>query len=188
MAKGSTQANGAEQPETQNEGKGRPTPSRKAAQAANARPIVGSRDKAARKLQREKLAAERERARRGMMQGEERYLTARDRGPQRRFVRDYVDARISVGEFLIPAMLIVLVMTMLPRQWQAVSLIVVWAYLGLSILDGVILGKILQRKLSEKFGKDALQPGYRWYGAMRAMQFRPLRLPKPQVKRFHYPT
>lgn len=187
MAKSGTADATNEQPEEQKIGKGRPTPSRREAQAAKAQPIVGSRDKAARKVQRQKEAEVRERARVGMMQGDERYLTPRDKGPQRRFVRDYVDARISIGEFLIPAMLVVLLMTFLPPTWQVYSLIAIWAYLGLSVIDAVLLGLTLRRKLTAKFGEANVQPGYRWYAAMRAMQFRMLRMPKPQVKRFQFP-
>ncbi|WP_025133047.1 DUF3043 domain-containing protein [Leucobacter sp. PH1c] len=169
-------------------GKGRPTPSRKQAEAANARPIVGSKDKALQKEQRRQQADSRERARLGMMAGEERYLTVRDRGPQRRFVRDYVDARWNVGEMLIPMMLVVLVMTFIPGVVQVISLVVIWAFVALAILDSVFVGFRLKKLLAAKFGEDRVQPGYRWYAAMRAMQFRPLRVPKPQVKRGNYPS
>lgn len=169
-------------------GKGRPTPSRKAAQAANARPIVGSKDKAFAKEQRLQQASERERARIGMMNGEERYLTVRDRGSQRRFVRDYVDARWNVGEMLIPMMLVVLVMTFIPGIIQVVSLVVIWIFVGLAVLDAVFLGFRLKRILASKFGEDRVQPGFRWYAAMRAFQFRMLRAPKPQVKRGKFPN
>ncbi len=188
VAKNSTADAGEEQqPNETVVGKGRPTPSRKEAQAAKAQPIVGARDKAARKLQRQKETEARERARTGMMQGDERYLGPRDKGPQRRYVRDYVDARFSLGEFLIPAMLVVLLMTFLPAQWQVFSLFAIWGYLGISVLDAVLLGLRLKRKLAEKFGEQNVQPGYRWYAAMRAFQFRMLRMPKPQVKRFQFP-
>ncbi|WP_336650892.1 MULTISPECIES: DUF3043 domain-containing protein [unclassified Leucobacter] len=169
-------------------GKGRPTPSRKQAEAANARPIVGSRDKAMMKEQRRQQAEARERARLGMMQGDERFLTPRDKGPQRRYVRDYVDARWSVGELLIPMMLVVLVMTFIPGIMQIISLVVIWAFVGLAILDAVFLGMRLKKRLAEKFGEDRVQPGFRWYAAMRAFQFRPLRVPKPQVKRGNFPS
>lgn len=130
------------------------------------------------------MAQLREQSRVGMMNGDERYLPARDKGPQRKFVRDIVDARISIGEFLIPAMVIILLMTFLPAQWQVISLFAIWGYLAISVLDAVVLGFICQRRLEHKFGKDKVQPGFRWYAAMRAMQFRMLRMPKPQVKRF----
>ncbi len=169
-------------------GKGRPTPSRKQAQAANARPIVGSKDKTLQKEQRRQQADARERARLGMMEGDERYLTARDRGPQRRFVRDYVDARWNIGEMLIPLMLVVLVMTFIPGIIQVISLIVIWIFVGLAVLDAVFLGMRLKGLLGKKFGTDKVQSGFRWYAAMRAFQFRPLRMPKPQVKRGKFPS
>ncbi|MBL3700249.1 DUF3043 domain-containing protein [Leucobacter luti] len=172
----------------QHVGKGHPTPSRKQAQAANARPIVGSKDKTLQKEQRRQQASSRERARIGMMEGDERYLTARDRGPQRRYVRDYVDSRWNIGEMLIPMMLVVLVMTFVPGVMQVVSLIVIWAFVALAVLDAFFLGAKLKRLLGEKFGEDRVQPGFRWYAAMRAFQFRPLRMPKPQVKRGNRPS
>lgn len=190
MAKKTTADSGAaeQQPEeTTQVGKGRPTPSRKEAQAAKAQPLVGSKDKEARKAQRAKEAEFRDRARTGMMAGEERYLGPRDKGPQRRYVRDYVDARFSLGEFLIPAMLLVLIMTFLPAQWQVISLFAIWGYLGVSVLDAVFLGLKLKGKLAAKFGEANVQPGFRWYAAMRAFQFRMLRMPKPQVKRLQFP-
>lgn len=183
-AKPSGEADGAEETAV---GKGRATPSRKEAQAAKAQPLVGSRDKAALKAQRQKQNEARERARVGMMQGDERFLTARDRGPQRRYVRDYVDARFSLGEFTIPLMLIVLLISFLPGTVQVVSIISIWGFLGLAILDAVIMGIRLRGKLVAKFGADRLQPGFRWYAAMRAFQFRMLRMPKPQVKRLQFP-
>lgn len=189
MAKKSAEGVTAENsPEEQPIGKGRPTPSRKQAQAANARPIVGSKDKRMQKQLRQQQNEARERARVGMMAGEERFLTARDRGPQRRFVRDYVDARWNIGELLIPMMLVVLVMTFIPGVMQVISLLVIWGFVGLAILDAVLLGFRMKKLLGNKFGEDQVQPGFRWYGAMRAFQFRPLRIPKPQVKRGQFPS
>lgn len=176
--KGETQA--AENEAKQ--GKGRPTPKRRVAEAANARPIVGSRDKETQKLQRQHMREARERARLGMMAGEERYLTVRDRGPQRRFVRDYVDNRWSLGELIIPLMFVVLLITFIPGQIQVYSIIFIWGWVLLSVLDNVWMCIGLKKALTAKFGSE-LQGGWRWYASMRAWQLRPLRLPKPQVKR-----
>lgn len=187
-AAGTNEQDSTQRTTDENVGKGRPTPSRKQAQAANARPIVGSKDKTLQKEQRKQQADSRERARLGMMEGDERYLTARDRGPQRRFVRDYVDSRWNVGEMLIPMMLVVLVMTFIPGVVQVISLIVIWAFVALAVLDAFLLGLKLKRLLGAKFGADKIQPGFRWYAAMRAFQFRPLRMPKPQVKRGNRPS
>ena len=38
----------------------------------------------------------------GMKAGDEHYLLARDKGPVRRFIRDFVDARFSFIELMIP--------------------------------------------------------------------------------------
>ncbi|MBK0421388.1 DUF3043 domain-containing protein [Leucobacter sp. CSA2] len=176
---------GAEGPQV---GKGRPTPSRKQAEAANQRPIVGSKDKSVQREMRRQQNESRERARVGMMQGDERYLTARDRGPQRRWVREYVDARWNVGELLIPMMLVVLVMTFIPGVVQVISLFVIWGFVFLMVLDAVFLGFRLKKKLAARFGEDNVQPGFRWYAAMRAFQFRMLRVPKPQNKRGEFPA
>ncbi len=189
VAKKSSEAEqSADQTEEVVVGKGRPTPSRKEAQALKAQPLVGSRDKAVRKAQRLKMNEARERARVGMMAGEERYLGSRDRGSQRRWVRDYVDARISVGEFLIPLMVILLILMFVPGPAQVYGIFIVWGFLAFAIVDAVFLGMILKRKLAKKFGAEHVQKGFRWYAAMRAFQFRMMRVPKPQVKRMQYPN
>ena len=63
-----------------------------------------------------------------------------------------------------------------------------WAYLIISILDMVLLANRVKRKAAAKFGKDKLEKGLGWYAAMRALQMRFMRLPKPQVKRRQYPA
>lgn len=166
------------------QGKGRPTPSRKEAQAARAQPLVGTPKKGASKEDRQKMAQARDKARLGMAAGDERYLTARDKGPQRKYVRDYVDGRTNVGEFMIPVMGLVLIMTFIPNQTiQLWSVLFIWGFMLLAVADSFFLGAQLKKRLGAKFGEDKVQPGYRWYAAMRALQMRILRLPKPQVKR-----
>ena len=171
-------------------GKGRPTPRRKEAQAAKARPLVANRhDKAAVREQRLKEREARERARVGMMKGDERFLTARDRGPQRRWIRDYVDARFSIGEFMIPAMGVVLLMTFIPLEaFQIGSLVAIWIFVIFAVGDSIILGVRITKKLEEKFGTGNVQSGTKFYAAMRSLQMRVLRVPKPQVKRGQYPN
>jgi hypothetical protein len=170
-------------------GKGRPTPSRKQAEAANQRPLVAGRgNKEAQKAQRDRQRDSRERARLGMMQGDERFLTPRDKGAQRRYARDYVDARTTIGEFLIPMMGVVLVLTFLPnRTVQLLSVFIIWGFLLVAVVDVIILGVQLKNRLAAKFGEEQVQPGFRWYAAMRGLQMRVLRMPKPQVKRGKYP-
>ncbi|WP_025157616.1 DUF3043 domain-containing protein [Leifsonia aquatica] len=171
------------------QGKGAPTPSRREQEAARKRPLVpGDRKEAARNA-RTKQAEAREKARIGMANGDERYLTQRDRGPQRRYVRDYVDARFSIGEFLIPVMLVIIVLSFLPWQFlQVWALFALWAFFLISVLDCIVLGFLVRKRIAAKYGADKLERGLRWYAAMRALQLRVMRLPKPQVKRGQYPA
>lgn len=184
-----TPASSEAETEPRASGKGRPTPTRKQREAQNVRPLVSNDRKAAAKEARAKLAAEREKARVGLAAGDERYLPQRDRGPQRKWIRDYVDARFSVGEILIPLMFVIIFLTLIDNQTvQFVGIIALWTFFALAVADAFLLGWLIKRKLGKKFGPENVQKGSRWYGAMRGMQLRVLRLPKPQVKRGQYPS
>jgi hypothetical protein len=170
-------------------GKGRPTPTRKEREAANLRPLVSNDRRAATKESRVKMAEAREKARIGMAAGDEKYLPVRDKGPQRRWIRDYVDARFSVGEVLIPVMFVVIILTFVSNELlQLIGIAGLWLFFLAAVIDGVILGIIVTRRLGAKFGEDKVQRGSRWYAAMRGMQLRVMRLPKPQVKRGQFPV
>lgn len=169
-------------------GKGHATPTRKEKEAARKQPLVSSDRAAARRQARTQLQTQREKARIGMANGEEKYLPARDRGPQKRFVRDYIDARFNVGELLIPLMFAVIILTFFPQpEVQTIGIIALWASFLVAISDCVIVGFILNRKLAAKFGVGKVER-IRWYAAMRALQLRVMRLPKPQVKRGAFPV
>jgi hypothetical protein len=169
-------------------GKGHATPTRKEKEAARKRPLVSNDRTEARRQSRVELQAQRERARIGMANGEERYLQVRDRGPQKRYIRDYVDARINVGEALIPLMFLVIVLQLASPALQAIGLIALWAFVLVGIADAIVLGFLVKRKLAAKFGADRVERGIRFYAAMRGLQMRVLRLPKPQVKRGKFPV
>ncbi|MGL4340541.1 MAG: DUF3043 domain-containing protein [Rhodoglobus sp.] len=169
-------------------GKGHPTPTRREKEEARKQPLVSSDRAAARKASRAQLRVQRERARIGMAAGEEKYLPLRDRGPQKRYVRDYVDARFSIGELMLPLMFLVIILSALPLpEVQFIGFFALWAFFLVAVVDVVILGFILNRKLAAKFGADKAQK-VRWYAAMRALQLRLMRVPHPQVKRGKFPV
>lgn len=172
--------------ENPNGGKGRPTPKRKEREASNKRPLVPNDRKLAREQERARVRAERERSRVGMLAGDERYLLARDRGPQRKFVREYVDARFSIGELMIPVMVAVLLLSFIPSIYGW-TLLILWGFFGLLILDSVVLGTTVNRRIKSRFGAGNQERGLRWYAIMRAMQMRRMRIPKPQNARGEYP-
>ncbi|TXN30701.1 DUF3043 domain-containing protein [Lacisediminihabitans profunda] len=170
-------------------GKGHATPTRKEREAANLRPLVSSDRKAGNAAARARAAEAREKARIGMANGDEKYLPVRDKGVQRRFIRDYVDARWSVGELIIPVMFLVIILTFINNVLlQNIAIFSLWGFFLVAVIDCVVVGMIVQRKLAAKVGADRLQKGNRWYTAMRALQLRPMRLPKPQVKRGQFPA
>lgn len=169
-------------------GKGRATPSRREQEAARRKPLVPSDRRAASKQNRATMAAERDRARAGMAAGEEKYLPLRDKGPQKRFVRDVVDARWNAGELLMPILVLVILTWFLPQAVVEWVFLGFWAFFLLVVADSIWLGFQVKRRLSAKFGADRLERGVRWYAAMRALQMRTLRLPKPQVGRGQYPA
>lgn len=170
-------------------GKGHATPTRKEREAANLRPLVSSDRKAGNKASRAKMNEAREKARVGMANGEEKFLPTKDKGVQRRFIRDYVDARWSVGELIIPVMFLVIILTFINSPAvQAVAIFALWGFFIIAVIDCIVAGLLIQRKLAAKYGADKVQRGNRWYTAMRALQLRPMRLPKPQVKRGAYPS
>lgn len=178
-------------------GKGRPTPSRREAESRNRRPVVGAAPvragaskeerKAARKAQREREAADRAKAREALLTGEERYLPARDKGPVRRFARDYVDARRNPGEYMLPTVLVVLAVGIIPNSLiKAITFFVLYGLVFLVIIDSFLLRRKVQRLAVEKFGAEKAQ-GVGGYAMMRALQLRRSRLPRPMIKRGEYP-
>ena len=170
-------------------GKGHATPTRKEREAANLRPLVSSDRKAGNKASRAKMNEAREKARIGMANGEEKYLPMKDKGVQRRYIRDYVDARWSVGEVILPAMFLVIILTVINNAViQTIALVALWSFFLIAVIDCIVAGVLIQRKLTAKFGAEKVQKGNRWYTAMRALQLRPMRLPKPQVKRGVFPA
>jgi hypothetical protein len=169
----------------QSTGKGRPTPPRKQQQQARKKPIVGDRSKEAKEAQKAKVREERQRARDGMMAGDERYLTLRDKGPQRRLARDVVDARFTAGELVLPLLFVVVLTTFIDSyELQLFSLFGMWGIFAVVGVDAFVVGRSAKRKIKHKFGEDKLESGIAWYAAMRSIQMRSLRIPKPQVKRF----
>ncbi|MET1017935.1 DUF3043 domain-containing protein [Orlajensenia leifsoniae] len=170
------------------QGKGAPTPTRKEQEAARKRPLVSDNRKEASRQAKIKAAEAREKQRAGMAAGDDRYLPMRDRGPQKRYARDYVDARFNIGEFMLPVMALVIVLTFIPSyEIQMYGIFALWGFFLIAVVDSIILGFSLTKRLAAKFGADKVEK-VRWYSAMRALQMRFMRLPKAQVARGAYPS
>jgi len=163
-------------------GKGAPTPRRKDQVAARQRPLVPNDRKAAREASRAAMREERLKTRAALDTGDERFLPLRDKGPNRRFVRDVVDARWNVGEFVMIAAAVFVVASFIQNLTvQSFILLAFWALIVLVVVDSFRIRFLLRRRLTEKFGSP--NQGDVWYGISRALQLRRFRLPKPQVRR-----
>lgn len=177
-------------------GKGRPTPRRREAESRNRRPLVAPPlDKNASKEERKRAKVERRRAARehralvqqAYVTGDDRHLPQRDRGPVRRFARDHVDARRSVGEYFLPLALPLVLLYAAPSPLiRFAAILLLYGLLILVAVDSVLLRRKLNRLLAAKFGADKIA-GTATYGMMRSWQIRRSRLPRPQVKRGEYP-
>lgn len=164
-------------------GKGRPTPTRKEAEAAAKARAKAPRDrKEASRRQREFRAEESRKIRQGMKSGDERYFLPRDKGPVRRFIRDYVDARFSIVEMVIPLMIIGLLLgyTGDSALVQASSMVLLATVLFV-ITDMLVLRFRLRRELARRFPDESLK-GTTYYALTRSMQMKFMRMPKARVK------
>ena len=166
-------------------GKNRATPTRREAEQARRKPLVPTDRKAAARSSRAKLAEDRARARAGAAAGDERYMLARDRGPQRRFARDSVDSRWSLGEILFPVAGVFLITTfVVPAQLELLMFPLLYALIAAMVVDAWFRARRIRRILAAKVGgEDKLERGLTWYVIMRCIQMRPLRTPKPRVRR-----
>jgi hypothetical protein len=166
-------------------GKGKATPSRKQQEAANFKPIVSTaKTPEEKKAAKAKEAENRAKIRAGMASGDERFLPARDKGPQKKLVRDLVDSRLTVGELMIPVMVLVLFLSGIPNAaLQSGLVIAMWIVMIGIVLDGFIINRKIKQVVAEKFGEGKIEPGLGWYGVVRATQLRLLRMPKPQTGR-----
>jgi len=172
-------------------GKGRPTPKRKTAEAANKRPLVTTDRKGAAKVDRARAKEQRSREYQAMQTGDERFLPVKDRGPVRRYIRDYVDSRWNLGELFLPVAFILLITQMLTSSWAYVTLSVLGAlylYVLATIVDAFLMWRGLRKRLRAKFGANGEQRGLTMYAVMRVFQIRRARLPKPQVKHGQRPA
>ena len=170
-------------------GKGRPTPKRSVAEKRRAPVAAPTNRREAARQSRQQASIRRNDARRGLVSGDERSLPARDRGPLRRYVRDWVDGKRNLAEFLLPGIIVFYFPTLLTKGSArtafsyALTIIVVVMAIELTVLVS-----LLKRAVDREFPEGG--PGRKGairYGAMRLAAIRMFRLPKPAVGRGQAP-
>ena len=172
------------EPETpaKGEGKNRPTPSRKEAEAARKARLKPARTrKEINAANRARRTEQGDKMRNAMKTGDERYLPLRDKGPVKRFIRDWVDARFTFAEIVLPVLIIALVVPYISMELAMYSQLFTLVVMATVIVNLVAMRFLLRKELKRRFPDNDLK-GTTYYAIMRAIQIRPLRLPKPQVK------
>jgi hypothetical protein len=182
--------------------KGRPTPKRSEASRRRGpvapAPLTAAEARKRRKETRSTLTREERKAekvtrraqmnerRERMMAGDDAYLLPRDKGPVRRYVRDYVDSRRNIlGLFMPAALALIFIMLAVPSvQVQRLISPGMLVLVLIMIIDGLWLGRQVNRSVDEKFPNNT-ESGWKlgFYAASRASQLRRMRAPRPQVAR-----
>jgi hypothetical protein len=166
-------------------GKGRPTPRRREAQKRRtgpAAPPPKNRREAYRRA-REQGSDRRDEARAGLRGGDERYLGPRDRGPERRMVRDLVDSRRNAGTLFLLSAVIYFVGLLIPSVQIKAAITALWlTVLILLVVDSTLIGLRIRKLMNERFpDSDQRLSSLIFYGATRATMIRRWRMPKPAV-------
>ena len=163
--------------------KGKPTPKRKEAQAKlKMSPLSPTASKEAKKALKAQARVRRLETRAAYMRGEESALPVRDKGPARRFVRDYVDARKSVTEYFLVIIMFVLFLTLIPIPAVQLGAIAIMYSAMLWIgIDGFVFSRKIKKAVAKEY-PGASTKGLGLYGWMRSTQLRRLRAPAPQTR------
>ena len=155
--------------------KDRPTPSRKEAEAARRERV----NKPLTTREARQVAARQARAERMRTMGE------RDRTPEKALMRDYVDARFSLGELLLPAVVLILATTVLGSFLPSLAVfttLVMYLFILAVIVDEALMWRGFKRVLAERMPKASTK-GLLMYGMTRSTQIRRFRMPPPRLKR-----
>ena len=164
-------------------GKGRPTPKRSEAESRRRQPYTAPKDrKEAARTSRDRQRTDRTRRMEAVRRGEEWAMPPRDRGPVKALARDYVDSKRRVSEYYMYGLLVLLVLLFIrtPIVQTIVPLLVLAAVLIMGI-EGVLIGRKVKSMAAERLPGQSTR-GLALYSAMRALQIRRLRVPKPRVK------
>lgn len=165
------------------EGKGRATPTRKEAEAARLAKVRPARTRKE-QAQRDRAARNEEMSKRreAMKTGDEKYLPTRDRGPVRRFVRDFIDSRFMVSEILLPVLIVAMFLNFTKNaSLIGLATMLMFTMIFMTAINFAVIVFKLRRGLDRMFPETSTK-GSTWYALTRALQMRFLRMPKPQIR------
>jgi hypothetical protein len=156
--------------------KGQPTPTRREAEAAR-------RQRVTRTLTKKEARAESSRNARTQRL---KTMTARDSTPEKALLRDYIDSRFSVGELLLPSLVVILAASFLASKLPGVTLFSTFAmyiFILAVLFDALVVMWRGYKKLLAVRLPNASTRGLMMYGMNRCIQIRRFRMPPPRIKR-----
>lgn len=155
--------------------KARPTPTRREAEAARRQRVNQQMtNRQARQVAARQARAERMKS-----------LAQRDQTPEKALMRDYIDARFNLGEFLLPSVVVILAITLLGSYFPNVAILttlLMYLFILAVFVDGFLMWRGFKRVLAERF-PNAPTRGLLMFGMTRSTQIRRFRLPPPLIKR-----
>jgi hypothetical protein len=162
--------------------KGRPTPKRSEAERRRQPYTAPSDRKEANRQYRQREREARNRKLQGMQRGEQWALPPRDRGAAKALARDYVDSRRRLSEYYMYGLVVLLVMLFIRNKLvQGIVPLLVLAAILIMLGEGIFIGYRVRALAQERLPGENTR-GVRLYAAMRALQIRRLRVPKPRIK------
>jgi hypothetical protein len=184
------QANSAADQPAKTAGKGRPTPKRSEVERARRQPYTPppTDRKAGASQQRERRRAEQQRRMDAMRRGEEWAIPAKDRGPVRALVRDYVDSRkFIISEYILFCVfgLIFVIFALGSTRKSSDSSLVLYielAIVAVIALEGLYYGMGATRLVKRRLPGESTR-GITWYVTKRSLRLRASRIPPARVKR-----
>ena len=133
---------------------------------------------------REARRKERVDQREAMMTGADWALMPRDKGPERKIARDVVDSRRNLSSYFFYVMLLIVVITVIGERNPGIALgaDALFAFMVVACgIDGFILVRRVKRVIAERLPNSSTR-GLAFYAVMRALSFRKMRVPRPQVE------
>ncbi|QVQ53253.1 DUF3043 domain-containing protein [Spiractinospora alimapuensis] len=164
--------------------KGVRTPKRRESENYQRRPLNAPQSwRESVKRNRELRKKETQRQREAYAKGDERYYRPQDRGKVRAYARDFVDSRRMISEFFLFFSIIIIGAMLFPTpEVQIIVSYVLFPTMMITIvLEGIWLSRQVKKRAAILYPEESVR-GAGWYAAMRMLQIRKLRLPKPELR------
>jgi hypothetical protein len=114
-----------------------------------------------------------------------RTLSKKEARAEKALLRDYVDTRFNIGEFLLPSLVIILAVSFLGQvmpRITVISTVLMYLFILAVLIDGYLIWRGFKKVLAARM-PNAPTRGLLMYAINRSIQIRRFRLPRPRLKR-----